>query len=194
MEYTELEALLPQIEWACRYSLSVKRYNHVERVIRYSRELAERYEVEPLRVQVAAAGHDIARELQPERLVKLADRYAVPQEDPLREQPLLLHGPVAAGMLAEEYGVEDESILSAVYHHTLGSPKLDEVGKIVYVADYTEPGRSYFEPGERDGLISGELDKTVAAVIVHASRRFGPISDRTRAFYNAVTSTAGAPW
>lgn len=194
MESTELEQLLPKIDWACRYSLSVKRYHHVERVLRYSRDLAERYGVEPLRVEVAAAGHDIARELPPERLVKLADRYAVPENDPLREHPLLLHGPVAAGMLAEEYSVDDESILTAVYHHTLGSPELDEVGKILYVADYTEPGRPYFEENERDRLISTELDETVAAVILHASRRFGPVSERTRSFYNAVSSTAGAPW
>lgn len=194
MESTELELLLPKIEWACRYSLSVRRYDHVERVLRHSRRLADRYGVERLRVSVAAAGHDIARELPPDRLTQLADRYSVPEDDPLREHPLLLHGPVAAGMLAENYGVEDEGILTAIYHHTLGSPDLDDVGKVIYVADYTEPGRSYFAEGEREELFSVDLNETVAAVILHALRRFGSVSERTRSFYNAVSSTAGAPW
>lgn len=194
MESTELELLLPRIRWACRYTLSVRRYDHVERVVKHSRELAEGYRADSLRVSIAAAGHDIARELLPERLEWLADRYAVPEDDPLREHPLLLHGPVAAGMLAENYGIDEEGILTAVYHHTLGSPELDEIGKILYVADYTEPGRPYFEEDERESLLSDDLDETVAAVIVHASSRFGPVSERTRSFYQAVASTAEAPW
>ena len=192
MESTELEQLLPRLEWACRYSLSVRRYDHVERVIRHSRDLANRFDVDVLRVTVAAAGHDMARELQPDRLLGLADTYAVPEDDPLREHPLLLHGPVAAGMLAENFGVDEEGILTAAYHHPLGSPEMDEIGKILYVADYTEPGRPYLDEKERKRLIGEDLDRTVASVILHAARRFGPISARTRSFYNAVS--VGAAW
>jgi predicted HD superfamily hydrolase involved in NAD metabolism len=187
MESTELEELLPRLEWACRYSLSVRRYDHVERVVDHSGALARRFGVDELRVRVAAAGHDMARELAPQRLERLADRYGVPRNDPLRKHPLLLHGPVASGMLAESYGVDDQGILTAVYHHTLGSPEMDEVGKILYVADYTEPGRPYLDEADRKRLISDDLDRTVAAVILHAADRFGPMSEPTRSFYNSVS-------
>lgn len=190
MEFTELEKILPKLEWACRYSLSVRRFEHVERVVEHGRELAVRYGVDPLRISVAAAGHDMARELTANRLQLLADKYGVPSEDPLRERAVLLHGPVAAGMMEESYGVTDEEILRAVYHHTLGSPALGALGKILYVADYTEPGRPYLDQPTREELILPDLDETVAAVIRHARERFGPVSSRTEAFLAAVTTGA----
>ena len=191
MNSTELEPILPKLEWACRYNLTVKRYRHVERVIRQTRSLANRYGVDLLKSSVAAAGHDLAREFPPEELVSRADRYGVPRKDPLRQRAILLHGPVAAGIMEERYGVTDPEILDAVYHHTLGSPGLGDIGKLLYVSDYTEPGRPYLDDEERERLLGGALDDAVAAVIRHAEGRFGPVNDRTKAFYDALSTGRG---
>lgn len=194
MESTELEKALRKLDWATRYTLSVKRYTHIERVIEHARDLARRYGVEPLRVAVAAAGHDMARELPPSRLVELADHFGVPQHDPMREHPVLLHGPVAAGLMGERYGVRDREILEAVYHHTLGSPHLEALGKILYVADYTEPGRPYINDELLSYLLVDHLDDTVARVILHARNTFGRLSGRTREFFDSLSTRTGAVW
>lgn len=194
MESTELESALRKLDWASQYTLSVQRYAHVERVVAQGRELAERYAVPPLQVAVAAAAHDMARELSPDRLVELSDRFGVPQDDPLREHPVLLHGPVAAGLMRERYSVVDTEILEAVYHHTLGAPGLGPVGKVLYVADYTEPGRPYMDGALAGQLMTDELDETVARVILHAGRLFGSVSERTRAFFDALSTRTEAAW
>ena len=190
MESTELETILSKLTWACRYSLSVKRFGHVKRVIDHGRALSDYYGIDSLRIAVAAAGHDMARELPPSRMHQLADEYGVPDDDPLREHPVMLHGPVASGMMAERYDVTDDELLNAVYHHTLGSPKLGRLGKLLYVADYTEPGRPYLDASLRAELLRDELNETVAAVIRHAGERFGPIHRRTKEFLTAVTTGA----
>jgi HD superfamily phosphohydrolase YqeK len=68
--------------------------------------------------------------------------------DALRDAPLadpLAHGPAAADRAAAE-GVRDQGILDAVRHHTIGSPDWDDVGRMLYLADYLDPGRA----GDRD--------------------------------------------
>ena len=42
----------------------------------------------------------------------------------------------------EKYQIEDEEILSAIRWHTTGKEAMSELEKIVYIADYIEPGRN----------------------------------------------------
>ncbi len=62
----------------------------------------------------------------------------------------LLHGPAAAERLRAE-GVGDERLLRAIAYHTLGHPDLDRGGRLLYVADFLEPGRG-FDPVLRAAL------------------------------------------
>ena len=44
--------------------------------------------------------------------------------------------------LAEEkYGITDPEILHAIKVHTTGEPNMNILDKIIYIADYIEPGR-----------------------------------------------------
>jgi 2-amino-4-hydroxy-6-hydroxymethyldihydropteridine diphosphokinase len=64
--------------------------------------------------------------------------------DALRDSPFAdptAHGPAAADRAAEA-GERDEGVLDAVRYHTTGSPDWDDVGKMLYLADFLEPGRS----------------------------------------------------
>ncbi|HET9764767.1 MAG TPA: HD domain-containing protein, partial [Casimicrobiaceae bacterium] len=63
--------------------------------------------------------------------------------DALRDAPLdsrMAHGPAAADRAAAE-GERDKGVLDAVRHHTLGYAGWDDVGRMLYLADYLEPGR-----------------------------------------------------
>ena len=52
----------------------------------------------------------------------------------------LLHGPAAA-QLAAAHGETDAGILQAVRYHSVGYDGWDQVGQMLYVADFLEPGR-----------------------------------------------------
>ena len=41
-----------------------------------------------------------------------------------------------------KYHVDDKDILNAVLYHTTGRPAMSVLEKIVFIADYIEPGRS----------------------------------------------------
>jgi 2-amino-4-hydroxy-6-hydroxymethyldihydropteridine diphosphokinase len=63
--------------------------------------------------------------------------------DALRDAPLpdpLAHGPAAADRAAAD-GERDRGVLDAVRFHTIGSPDWDDVGRMLYLADFLEPGR-----------------------------------------------------
>jgi HD superfamily phosphohydrolase YqeK len=65
--------------------------------------------------------------------------------DALRDAPLpdeLAHGPVAAERALRE-GETDRGVLDAVRYHTIGYAGWDDVGRMLYLADFLEPGRDF---------------------------------------------------
>src|SRR5690242_16469012 len=65
--------------------------------------------------------------------------------DALRDAPLesaFAHGPAAAERAAQD-GETDRGVLDAVRYHTLGYAAWDDVGRMLYLADFLEPGRRF---------------------------------------------------
>ena len=58
-----------------------------------------------------------------------------------KKNPSLLHARLGAYLAHEKYGVKDEEIIYAIESHTTGRPGMSMLEKIVYIADYIEPGR-----------------------------------------------------
>ena len=55
--------------------------------------------------------------------------------------PYLLHGKVGAFIAKTKYGIVDENVLNAVLWHTTGKENMSDLEKIIFCADYIEPGR-----------------------------------------------------
>ncbi len=90
---------------------------------------------------VAGLLHDNAKCLDGEELLAKSIKHGIPVTDSERDNPFLLHGKLGAYYAKHRYGVEDAGILSAVAYHTTGRPDMTLLEKIVFVADYIEPGR-----------------------------------------------------
>lgn len=119
--------------------LSEERFAHVLRVTALAYELAltNGYsEAELNATLLAGILHDCARELPPEQLFELAP----PQSELEVEYPLTVHGR-AGRKMAEQWGVTDEHVLTAIEGHVFGVAQDNRVGVCVYVADVSEPGR-----------------------------------------------------
>jgi len=97
--------------------------------------------------------------------------------DALRDAPAadeLQHGPMAAERAARD-GERDLGVLDAVRYHSLGHARWDDVGKMLYLADYLEPGRPFDReahralaarvPGERDAVLRDVAARRIARVI-----------------------------
>lgn len=170
-----------RLELTARDRLSAGRFGHVQRVAQTAAGLADRFAQDPERVRTAALAHDIDRELSPARLIAAITDWRVPVGAVERRNPVLLHGPVAAARLRLRFGVTDLSVLTAVRHHTLGSPDLDAIGWILYVADYCEPGRNAADAAERERILQAErLEEMVIAITAAAERRFGTLATATQ--------------
>jgi HD superfamily phosphohydrolase YqeK len=93
-------------------------------------------EAEARRWRTAAVLHDALRDAGPEALA----RYTPQGDWPVK----LWHGPAAA-VAAEQDGIADAGILSAIRYHSVGWTGWDRAGRMLFLADFLEPGRRYHD-------------------------------------------------
>ena len=79
--------------------------------------------------------------------------------------PQVLHGPVASYILKQEGLVDDESVLQAVRYHTTGHPDMDTLAKIIFIADYIEPGRKTPNIDDLFDIAARDLDECVVEIV-----------------------------
>lgn len=111
---------------------------HVERVESEALGLAARWDVDPARTSLATWGHDLFRSFGPAEQLQLAREVGVPIGPEEEAEPVLLHGPTAAVVLRERFGVTDDDALAAVRDHTLGAPEMPILAKVILIADKVE--------------------------------------------------------
>ncbi|MBA2684948.1 MAG: hypothetical protein H0U66_10695 [Gemmatimonadaceae bacterium] len=106
----------------------------------------------------AAQWHDLLRDAGEPEL-----RAIVPHLD---WPASALHGPAAAAKLAED-GERRADVLDAIFWHTIGKAKWVRTGRMLYMADYLEPGRT-FARRERARLaanVPDDFEGTFRAVV-----------------------------
>jgi nicotinate-nucleotide adenylyltransferase len=129
------------IEHAVRSMVSPSRFLHSRAVAALSWELCARFGQDPGRGYLAGIAHDIAKSMSEDELKRFARRDGKPISRLERKKPSLLHSRSGAVLLRESFGVTDREVLAAVRNHTVGSPSMGPLEKIVYIADKIEPTR-----------------------------------------------------
>src|SRR5699024_12152149 len=92
--------------------------------------------------KLAAMLHDYAKCFTVETLKKNIKKYNLPTTL-LNYHHELWHGPVAAAIMEQDYGIKNKDILNAVYFHTTGRAGMTTLEYIIFVADYIERGRQF---------------------------------------------------
>lgn len=113
--------------------------SHIYRVRDIAGELAEHYHLDGDLASLGMLCHDVARAMPNEELLDRAGALGLSIGEVDRLVPILLHGPVGAEILKQEDGLDDQSVYNAVYWHTTSHPALDQLGKIVFLADKLDP-------------------------------------------------------
>ncbi len=115
--------------------------------------------------KIAGIAHDIARELHDNEKIALAEKDIYTTTPYEREHPVLLHGRAGAVLLSEQFSLSDEPVLQAVRWHTTGHTGMGVIGKILFVADYIEPGRTHIDDAYRQKILKMSLDAMVLEIL-----------------------------
>jgi predicted HD superfamily hydrolase involved in NAD metabolism len=117
--------------------------------------------------QIAGMVHDIAREKDDKTLLELTKRDGLKIYPWEKKHPAILHGRAGAQLLKEEFAIEDEELLEAVRWHTTGDPEMGDLAKVVYIADYSEPGRSHVDQQFLEDILQKSLDEQMIYILNH---------------------------
>lgn len=128
-------------EWV-RGRLSKKRFEHVRGVVSVAEVLATKHGCDVYQAQLAGWLHDCCKEVKDSALVVMADEMGVETDEHTRARGHLLHGPVAAAVVAREFGITNRELLDAIAEHTMGNAPMCPLSEVVYLADCLEEGRS----------------------------------------------------
>ncbi|MGF7001726.1 putative HD superfamily hydrolase involved in NAD metabolism [Lachnospiraceae bacterium PFB1-21] len=121
--------------------LTKKRFLHTVRVTVTAQALAMSYGMETETAGIAGILHDCAKCIPDDEKLSLCKQYGLGISPSEAAYPDLLHSKLGAFLAAKKYGITDEDVLAAITYHTTGRPEMTFLEKIIFVADYIEPGR-----------------------------------------------------
>jgi predicted HD superfamily hydrolase involved in NAD metabolism len=135
---------------------------HVLRVLEEAIALAGYWDVDPGRVELATWGHDLFRAHAPAEQLRLAREAGIAVDPADEASPVFLHGPIAAGVLRERFGVVDDDVVAAVRDHTLGLAEMPLLAKVLLIADKVERNKRDRAPLMREVRLLARRDLDTA--------------------------------
>lgn len=165
MELTEIRKQLKK-------KLEKGRYEHTKGVMYTAGCLAMAHGYSVSQAMLAGLLHDCAKCIPNEQKIKLCEKNHILISQVEYESPYLLHAKLGAYLAETEYGVSDPHILHAVKVHTTGEPDMSTLDKIIYIADYIEPGRELAPNLDRIRELAFHDLNACMAEILHDTLRY----------------------
>lgn len=122
-------------------NLDHRRFDHTMGVAYTASALAMCHQTDIDKAQIAGLLHDCAKCMSNEKRISICEKHDLPITDIERRNPFLLHAKVGCYIAEKKFHIHDEDILNAILNHTTGRPGMSQLEKIIYIADYIEPGR-----------------------------------------------------
>ena len=110
--------------------------------------------------------HDCAKYMEDKEILEKCDKHHISCSEAERKMPHLLHAKLGVYYARKKYGISDEQILSAIRWHTTGKPSMTALEKIIFIADYIEPGRKMVPDMEKIRRVSFlDLDEAMYLIL-----------------------------
>ncbi len=164
---TVYRGVIEELRRIRRFMVSRPRAAHIERMEKDAIEFAKDHGLEKERLLVAVCAHDLFRDTNPQRLLKISKVWKIEPSTVEFHVPLLLHGKVSAEFLKRRFSIFDEEILDAVAFHTSGIPTESTVVKAMVIIDTTEFGRDFEGVKRLRELSRMSIDEGYEAVIAN---------------------------
>ncbi|WP_210366914.1 bis(5'-nucleosyl)-tetraphosphatase (symmetrical) YqeK [Bacillus sp. REN3] len=174
--------------------LTEHRYQHTLGVMETAIKLAGKYGVDMEKAELAAIFHDYAKFRPKDEMKKMIIEQRMPK-DLLEYNSELWHAPVGAYLAEKEAGITDREVLDAIRYHTSGRVGMTLLDKVIYLADYIEPGRHF--PGVEEIRELAEKDLDLALVqamkntIQFLMKKNQPVYPDTFQAYNSLVINSG---
>jgi len=139
--------------------LTPQRYAHSIGVMETAVELAQIYDIDTEKAKIAGLLHDCAKNLD-DIYERCRDLEVELDEFELKSPPIV-HAKLGAEFAKVHFGITDNEIIEAIRWHTIGKPGMSLLEKIVFVADLTEPGRTFPDAEPLRILSRKNLDKAL---------------------------------
>lgn len=149
-----------------RERLPDPKVSHCIFVAEYVSSLAEEAGFDHDKGVAAGLLHDLCRTLDNDEMLRRARGFSLPISEAAEKKPNLLHGPVAAMECRSRLDIDDE-VFDAIFHHTTGRPNWTRLGMALYLADFSEPNRTYEEAKVCRDILRAE---GFEEAILHAAR------------------------
>lgn len=162
------------------------RYEHTLGVAYTAACLAGLYGVDARKALRAGLLHDCAKCISSANTISLCKEYGIAISDvEMRNPSALLHAKLGAKLAFDKYNEKDEDVLNAIENHTTGRPEMSMLEKIIFVADYIEPGRDKApDLYEVRRLAFSDIDKALIKILQdtlgYLSRKGGEIDPATK--------------
>ncbi|NLK91010.1 MAG: HD domain-containing protein [Clostridiales bacterium] len=153
--------LIEKIHYRLKQDMSPQRYKHTQGVVDTAVYLANKYGADKDAAYMAALLHDYAKDFSKEQVKEYISRNGLTVDDIMLNVHQLLHGKIAAHIAREQFNIHDEDVLNAIEYHTTGRKKMSKLEKIIYLADFIEPGRNYAGVEELREVAEQDLNKAV---------------------------------
>ncbi len=155
--------LLEDLEEFAQSRQKDSRFAHTLGVVQYAQMYALKFGEDPYKAQVAAWFHDNCK-----------------------EAGAMEHGPAAAELIQQRFGITDEDVINAICWHTTGRAGMSSLECCVKLADLLEPSRDYDDVEKlRDRVLESDdiyastllLLKEMKKAIIAQGKDYNPISD-----------------
>jgi predicted HD superfamily hydrolase involved in NAD metabolism len=170
-----------------KIQLTEHRYQHTLGVMETAISLARRYGVDEKKAELAAIFHDYAKFRPKDEMKEVIVSQGMPK-DLLEYNSELWHAPVGAYLAEAEAEISDKEVLDAIRFHTSGRRGMTKLEKVIYLADYIEPGRHFPGVEEVRNLAKINLEealiKAVQNTIMFLMKRNQAIYPETFHTYN----------
>ena len=143
-----------------------KRFQHCVRVSETSRKLAKLNDYNEDKAALAGFVHDFAKQVPVEEYIHVIKTQCFDQ-DLLNWNRAIWHGIVGTYFIKRDLKITDPEILQAVNRHTTADVEMTTLDKIVFMADFIEPGRDFPGVDKARDITFNNLDNGVAYQLAH---------------------------
>lgn len=167
-------------EWLAKVKeqMTDHRFIHTLGVAQTAVALAEKYGADPGKADLAGILHDYCKYWDKDKMHDILIQDMSVEKELLEYDKELWHAPAGAYIAQHELGVHDEEIINAIRFHTSGRTNMGKLEKVLWLADYIEPGRHFPGVDEVRELAARDLDEaliqafanTISFLVKHGKR------------------------
>ena len=147
-------------------NMTEDRFEHCIGVSKTAQKLAELNQYDEDKAALAGFIHDYAKQVSVEEYREVIKTKGFDQ-DLLNWNRSIWHGIVGTYFIQRDLKITDSEILTAVRRHTTADVEMTTLDKIVFMADYIEPGRSFPGVEEARKITYANIDKGVGYQLAH---------------------------